>query len=456
MEYCTNPSILKIILLIKTILKTIIYIIPIILIIIIIIDFSKATMGDEKDLNKAISISVKRIISAIIIFFVPTIVNAIFSLVSNNSTSILDCYTNATSKKIEHYVTLNAENLVANVKKTLDLDDYNAALSAINKVKDKEEQAEVAQKYLALKEELEALKETVNLNYEISNLRFEVNKIKDYYNENDYKNLYNKISNLKDNNVKQELLAILNQAKKEYDDAHNPYKPLNIETGLHERSDYDSEMRYIEVIPDGVTTNMPMIIYLHGIWSYGSFSTKAPNYLITNYVKSGEAYKDEKFIFIVPRIVLSQGNEYGSVTWQTSQGVEQSKKLKGLIDFLINKYSIDSKRIIITGVSLGGDGAWAMVEYYPNLFAGSVPISGCASNNPNISNYLRTPIIAYHGTGYNEDDYKVCVPSIYKKIKNAGGNIELRKKDGYSHGDMQKVYIENDGEIFSWMLKQKK
>lgn len=213
-------------------------------------------------------------------------------------------------------------------------------------------------------------------------------------------------------------------------------------------------MRYIEVIPEGATTNMPLVIYLHGIWSYASFSSNAPNYKITNYVKSGKAYNYGKFILVVPRFVLSQGDNRGIVTWHTSQGRTQTAKLKGLIDFLVDKYKINNKKIIITGVSLGGDGTWNMVESYPDLFSAAVPISGCAGNSAVASKYVKTPIIAYHGTGYNEDSYKQCVPAIYRKIKNAGGNIKLVVKNGYSHAMMQNVYTDDNGAIFKWMLEQ--
>ena len=97
-----------------------------------------------------------------------------------------------------------------------------------------------------------------------------------------------------------------------------------------------------------------------------------------------------------------------------------------------------------------------MVESYPSLFSAAVPISGCAGGNAVASNYTSTAIIAYHGTGVNEDAYKQCVPAIYNKIKGAGGNIQLRVKNGYSHGMMQNVYTENNGEIFKWMLEQEK
>jgi len=236
-------------------------------------------------------------------------------------------------------------------------------------------------------------------------------------------------------------------------------KYLNIKSGIYEQSDYDSEMRYIEVIPDKPTPNMPLVIYLHGIYSYTSFSKEAPNYSITKYVKNGDAYKEtkENFIFITPRYILNEGDKNGRINWyNTKQGKEQGIKLKELIDFLVEKYQIDKNRIYITGFSLGGDGTWYMVDAYPSLFASAVVISGCADSVANISDFKTTPILAYHGTGANEKKagYNTCIPRMVNQINNAGGSAKkiVKQKE---HGGMQYIYTE-DKDIFKWLLSHTK
>lgn len=55
-------------------------VIPLILIVLGMVDLGKAVVSsDEKAINKAVGTLVKRFIAAVVIFFVPTIVSAIFS-----------------------------------------------------------------------------------------------------------------------------------------------------------------------------------------------------------------------------------------------------------------------------------------------------------------------------------------------------------------------------------------
>ncbi len=59
-------------------------VIPLMLIIMGMIDLGKAVISsDEKAINKAVSTLIKRFIAAVIVFFIPTIVSALFSVVTS-------------------------------------------------------------------------------------------------------------------------------------------------------------------------------------------------------------------------------------------------------------------------------------------------------------------------------------------------------------------------------------
>ena len=51
------------------------------------------------------------------------------------------------------------------------------------------------------------------------------------------------------------------------------------------------------------------------------------------------------------------------------------KRVSALMD-VVNSYAIDRSRIYLTGLSLGGFGAWHLAEAYPHLFAAIIPICG--------------------------------------------------------------------------------
>ena len=63
-------------------------IIPLILIIMGMVDLGKAVVSsDDKQISKSVSSLIKRFIAAIVLFFIPTIVNAVFSAIGAVSLS---------------------------------------------------------------------------------------------------------------------------------------------------------------------------------------------------------------------------------------------------------------------------------------------------------------------------------------------------------------------------------
>lgn len=75
-------------------------VIPLLLIILGMVDLGKAVVSsDEKAMNKAVSSLIKRFIAAVIVFFVPTIVSALFNALSitnlgTDANICIQCVTN--------------------------------------------------------------------------------------------------------------------------------------------------------------------------------------------------------------------------------------------------------------------------------------------------------------------------------------------------------------------------
>ena len=109
---CDTIGYLKVMSLIKTLLNIIRFVIPIILVVLIITDLFKNVLNpnNKESVNRIKS----RIIAAIIIFLVPTLVSLVVYLIqvilddnSSGEYKISSCYTNATSvciEKVEKYL----------------------------------------------------------------------------------------------------------------------------------------------------------------------------------------------------------------------------------------------------------------------------------------------------------------------------------------------------------------
>ncbi|MBN1481158.1 T9SS type A sorting domain-containing protein [candidate division KSB1 bacterium] len=67
-----------------------------------------------------------------------------------------------------------------------------------------------------------------------------------------------------------------------------------------------------------------------------------------------------------------------------------------LIDSLITEFSVDTNRLYITGLSMGGQGTWDMLARYPTKFAAAVPMSG-GGDSTRALHMKHIPIWVFHG-----------------------------------------------------------
>lgn len=101
---CQNPDVLRIVLLATKILDIVCIIIPIGLIIFLIIDLVKMMLSADQKQNKTLKTIINRIVFSVLIFFVPTIVTVIMTLLSNSGVDIGQdykiCFENANKTAI--------------------------------------------------------------------------------------------------------------------------------------------------------------------------------------------------------------------------------------------------------------------------------------------------------------------------------------------------------------------
>lgn len=109
---CTNPDLLRVIYFGKLALQVILIAMPIILIVMIIIDVAKGMMdGDQK--NKNINMAIKRILMAVMLFLVPTIVNLCMHLLTVAGVEWTSCYDYANPTQIQEFTTIKENQKAA-------------------------------------------------------------------------------------------------------------------------------------------------------------------------------------------------------------------------------------------------------------------------------------------------------------------------------------------------------
>ena len=126
--------------------------------------------------------------------------------------------------------------------------------------------------------------------------------------------------------------------------------------------------------------------------------------------------------------------------------------LEAFIDSIQRRYRIDSARIYVTGLSMGGFGTWELAERHPERYAAVIPI--CGGGDTSRADHLRNlPVWAFHGA---QDDVVPLSGSkdMIDAIKAAGGNPRFTIYPQAGHDSWTETYA-ND-EIYSWLLQQRR
>lgn len=120
---------------------------------------------------------------------------------------------------------------------------------------------------------------------------------------------------------------------------------------------------------------------------------------------------------------------------------------------IIQSGAVDSKRVYIGGLSMGGMGTFEAVYREPNLFAAAVPI--CGGGNPEAygKQIAKIPFRIFHGA----DDAVVNVQlsrEMVAKLKALKATVLYTEYPGVNHNSWDNAFAEPD--FLSWIFKQKK
>lgn len=205
-----------------------------------------------------------------------------------------------------------------------------------------------------------------------------------------------------------------------------------------------TELPYLLYLPDDhekAEQALPMILFLHGSGERGNNLEYVKSIGLSKKLESGF---NIPFIVIAPQCPSNTRWEYHLAT------------LKQLLDQTVETYDVDTERIYLTGLSMGGAGTWSLATAYPDLFAAAIPICGRERTELDYPERLKhikhLPIWCFHG------DADTVVPlesSIYltENLKAYGGNPKLTIYGGVGHDSWTQTY--DNLEIYDWLLSHR-
>lgn len=97
-------------------------------------------------------------------------------------------------------------------------------------------------------------------------------------------------------------------------------------------------------------------------------------------------------------------------------------EVMALIEHILANYSVDRKRILVTGFSLGGRGTWHMASRHPDVFSAAIPMAGWPSDDM-VEKIGDMPICIVHSV----DDEVVDMEPTKEAVKNLEARDALVK-----------------------------
>ena len=170
LSFCDSPDILKVMKLVRLIIIVIKIIVPIILIVTGMITFVKGVTDQKDGLSSALKVFTKKVITAVVLFLVPSLVALIISAVLT-SNEYVNCFNNATSERIQELYVERVEDLIEYAQLNKDRASYAQALKFVDEIEDEEERKGYKQEledvleYIKEEEKKEKERNKVNYNY---------------------------------------------------------------------------------------------------------------------------------------------------------------------------------------------------------------------------------------------------------------------------------------------------
>ena len=185
----------------------------------------------------------------------------------------------------------------------------------------------------------------------------------------------------------------------------------------------------------------PLMFFLHGSGERGTNLSLVSKHGPPKLVKQG---RDLPFIIVSP---------------QSPSGPRwDNDAVLALLDDVIARHRVDTNRIYLTGLSMGGFGSWSLAARYPDRFAAVAPICGGGEViDVKLAGRSKTEALktlgvwAFHGG----KDPTVPLEESQKMVaafKKAGcQEVELTVYPEAGHDSWTEAY--NDPKLFEWFLK---
>jgi predicted peptidase len=124
-----------------------------------------------------------------------------------------------------------------------------------------------------------------------------------------------------------------------------------------------------------------------------------------------------------------------------------------LVKKIAKEESVDTKRIYITGLSMGGMGTFESVYRYPDLYTAALPICGGGNAEMYDQRVKKISFWVFHGAADAVVDVKLSREMV-EKLKSIKADVNYSEYPGVNHNSWDNAFAEPT--FLSWMFNHKK
>jgi predicted peptidase len=201
----------------------------------------------------------------------------------------------------------------------------------------------------------------------------------------------------------------------------------------------------------------PLVIFLHGSGERGSDNDAQLKWGVMNFA-TDQNMMAHPAIVIAPQCPEGQQWSNASIdrnNLRLTLNAEPGRSMRlliGLIHRLETTMPVDTNRIYITGLSMGGYGTYDALERYPHLFAAAVPVCG-AGDTSRAASIAQIPMWIYLGA---EDPAvnPLYGLAMFEALTNAGAHPGFTQYPEVGHFSWLGAY--SDPLMMEWLFRQHK
>lgn len=195
---------------------------------------------------------------------------------------------------------------------------------------------------------------------------------------------------------------------------------------------------YLPADFDASKGGTPLVLFLHG-----RGESNGPLSIVSVWGPPQMAARGDKLPYVLVSPQCPKDDNWRSATQQT--------RLTELLESVIGKTKADTKRLYLTGLSMGGSGSWRMAADHPDRFAAVIPICG-SSDTADAPKLKSNKIWAWIGDGDSVLDSNLKMHAALKEAGNDSARLTVLEHIG--HNSWSAAYATPD--LSNWMLKQTK